>query len=62
MRDLLRARAAGGNTVLVSSHLLSEMELLADDLVVMNKGRLVTAGPLAELQEMADDKMKGLGQ
>ena len=53
MRDLLRARAAGGNTVLVSSHLLSEMELLADDLVVMNKGRLVTAGPLAELQEMA---------
>ncbi|MBK5096825.1 MAG: ATP-binding cassette domain-containing protein [Gemmatimonadetes bacterium] len=53
MRDLLRARAAGGNTVLVSSHLLSEMELLADDLVVLNKGRLVMAGPLAELQELA---------
>jgi len=53
MRDLLRARAANGQTVLVSSHLLSEIELLADDLVVLDKGRLVTAGPLAELQEMA---------
>lgn len=53
MRDLLRARAANGDTVLVSSHLLSEIELLADDLVVLNKGRLVTAGPLAELQEAA---------
>ena len=53
MRDLLRARAAGGHTVLVSSHLLSEMELLADDLVVLNRGRLVTAGPLSELQEAA---------
>jgi ABC-2 type transport system ATP-binding protein len=53
MRDLLRARAAEGHTVLVSSHLLSEVELLADDLVVLNRGRLVTAGPLSELQEEA---------
>lgn len=53
MRDLLRARAARGHTVLVSSHLLAEMELLADDVVVITEGRLVTAGPLAELQESA---------
>ena len=53
MRDLLRARAARGHTVLVSSHLLSEVELLADDVVVVNRGRLVTAGPLGELQESA---------
>ena len=53
MRDLLRARAAKGHTVLVSSHLLAEVELLADDLVVVNRGRLVTAGPLGELQEAA---------
>jgi len=53
MRDLLRARAAKGHTVLVSSHLLSEIELLADDLVVLNRGRLITAGPLGELQEAA---------
>ncbi len=53
MRDLLRARAAKGHTVLVSSHLLAEVELLADDVVVVNRGRLVTAGPLDELQEAA---------
>ncbi len=53
MRDLLRARAADGNTVLVSSHLLAEIELLADDVVVVNRGRLVTSGPLGEMQEVA---------
>jgi ABC-2 type transport system ATP-binding protein len=53
MRDLLRARAAVGNTVLVSSHLLAEIELLADDVVIVNHGRLVTSGPLHELQESA---------
>ena len=53
MRDLLRARAAMGHTVLVSSHLLAEVELLADDVVVVNQGRLVTSGSLAELQEVA---------
>jgi ABC-2 type transport system ATP-binding protein len=53
MRDLLRARAARGHTVLVSSHLLGEVELLADDVVVVNQGRLVTSGPLGKLQEAA---------
>lgn len=53
MRDLLRARAAKGHTVLVSSHLLSEVELLADELVVLNRGRLVTAGSMSELREAA---------
>jgi ABC-2 type transport system ATP-binding protein len=36
--------------VFVSSHLLSEVELLADDLVVINEGRLVAAGPIDELR------------
>ena len=53
LRNLLRARAAAGNTVLVSSHLLGEVEQLADDVVVLNQGRLVTQGPLAELQHSA---------
>jgi ABC-2 type transport system ATP-binding protein len=53
MRDLLRARAARGHTVLVSSHLLGEVELLANDVVVVHRGRLVTSSPLAELQEAA---------
>ncbi len=51
LRDLLRGRAETGSTVFVSSHLLAEVEHLADDVVVINKGRLVTAGPLAELQQ-----------
>ena len=53
LRNLLRARAAEGNTVLVSSHLLAEVEQLADDVVVVNQGRLVTQGSLAELRQSA---------
>lgn len=51
MRDLLRARAAAGGTVLVSSHLLAEIELLADDVVVVDRGRLVVQGALTDLRE-----------
>jgi ABC-2 type transport system ATP-binding protein len=50
LRDLLRARAAAGGTVLVSSHLLAEVEHLADDIVIVAAGRLVTSAPLSELQ------------
>ncbi len=53
LRDLLRAHAASGGTVLVSSHLLSEVEHLADDLIVINRGHLVAEGSLAELQQKA---------
>lgn len=53
VRDLLRSHAARGGTVLVSSHLLSEVEHLADDVIVINGGRLVTHGSLAELQQSA---------
>jgi len=53
MREVLRSRAAHGCTVLVSSHLLAEVELLADDLVVINRGRLVASGTLSELREEA---------
>ena len=53
LRGLLRARAANGNTVFVSSHLLAEVEHLADDVIVINQGRLVTYGPLRELQRTA---------
>jgi ABC-2 type transport system ATP-binding protein len=49
MRDLLRAQAAQGRAVLVSSHLLSEVSQSADDLVVMSKGVLRARGPLSEV-------------
>jgi ABC-2 type transport system ATP-binding protein len=51
LRDLLRARAAAGGTVFVSSHLLAEVEHLADEVVVISQGRLVATGALATLQQ-----------
>jgi ABC-2 type transport system ATP-binding protein len=51
LRDLLRERAAHGHTVLVSSHLLAEVEHLVDDVVVINEGRLVTTGTIADLTQ-----------
>ncbi|GAA2399653.1 ABC transporter ATP-binding protein [Catellatospora methionotrophica] len=49
MRDLLQKLAGEGRTILVSSHLLSEMELLADDVVIIAAGRLVAQGTVAEV-------------
>ncbi len=46
LRRFLRGFAAGGRTVFVSSHLLAEMALMADDLVVIGRGRLISAGPV----------------
>jgi ABC-2 type transport system ATP-binding protein len=49
MRDLLRGYADRGGTVLLSSHLLHEIEVIADDLVVIGNGRIVAQGTKAEL-------------
>jgi len=53
MRDLLRGFANKGGTVLLSSHLLHEIEVIADDLVVIGQGRIVAKGTKAELLESA---------
>jgi ABC-2 type transport system ATP-binding protein len=49
LRTFLRSRVDGGCTVLVSSHLLAELALSADSVVIVKDGRLVTQGPVAEL-------------
>ena len=49
MRDLLRDYANQGGTVLLSSHLLHEIEVIADDLVVIGNGRIVAQGTKDEL-------------
>src|SRR6201994_692619 len=49
MREFLQGLAAGGRTVLVSSHLLSEMQALADDVVIVAAGRLVRQGAVSEV-------------
>jgi ABC-2 type transport system ATP-binding protein len=49
MRDLLRSFADQGGTVLLSSHLLREVEIIADDLVMIGHGRIVCTGSKADL-------------
>ncbi|MGY1837353.1 ABC transporter ATP-binding protein [Blastococcus sp. SYSU DS0510] len=49
MRDLLRGHAARGGTVLLSSHLLGEVEHTVDRLLVIGDGRVVADGPVAAL-------------
>ena len=49
MRDLLRDFAGQGGTVLLSSHLLAEVEATVDRLIVIRNGRVVADGPLADL-------------
>jgi len=49
IRTLMRSLAAEGRTVLVSSHLMSEMALTADHLLVIGRGRMIADMPLSEL-------------
>ena len=49
LRGFLREQAARGRTVLVSSHVLAEMAQTIDHVVVVNRGRLVTQGPVGDL-------------
>jgi ABC-2 type transport system ATP-binding protein len=49
MRTLMRDLAAQGVTVLVSSHILSEIELVCDTVTIISRGRRVTSGPVGEV-------------
>jgi ABC-2 type transport system ATP-binding protein len=49
IRNLLRAHSAKGGTVLLSSHVLAEVDQTADRLLVIGKGRIVADGPLQQL-------------
>jgi ABC-2 type transport system ATP-binding protein len=49
IRELLRAIARDGRTVIVSSHLLSELEAICDHMVIIRFGKLLFSGPMAEL-------------
>lgn len=49
VRDLLKKLAAQGTTVFVSSHLLSEIEIISQHIVMLRKGEVVFAGPIEDL-------------
>ncbi|HVH93843.1 MAG: ATP-binding cassette domain-containing protein [Nocardioidaceae bacterium] len=53
IRELLKGFAATGRSVFVSSHLLSEMALMADQLVVIGRGRLIASGPVEDFVRMS---------
>jgi ABC-2 type transport system ATP-binding protein len=53
VRNLMKSLAAEGRTVLVSSHLMSEMALTADHLIVVGRGRLIADAPVAEFTARA---------
>jgi ABC-2 type transport system ATP-binding protein len=52
LRVVLRALADSGRTVLVSTHLMSEVELVGDDVVVIDQGRIVAASPLGDFVDV----------
>jgi ABC-2 type transport system ATP-binding protein len=56
IRDVLTHLARGGKTVLVSSHLLAEMALMADDLVVIGRGRLIEQCSVDEFVDRHSNK------
>ncbi|MGZ3099218.1 alpha/beta fold hydrolase [Streptomyces sp. H72] len=59
MREVMIRYAAAGRTVIVSSHLLAEVEQTCTHLVVMDHGRLVQAGPVGEIVGSGDTLLVG---
>lgn len=55
LREFLRHYAAEGNAVLVSSHLLTEMQLMADHVVVIARGKLIVDGSIEDLVAQRSD-------
>jgi len=56
VRNLLKGLAAEGRTVFVSSHLMSEMALTADEVVIIGRGRLIAQLPIAELLDQSEQR------
>jgi ABC-2 type transport system ATP-binding protein len=53
-QDLLRRRAEGGASVVVSSHVLHEVEALTSRILMINKGRIAASGEVTEIRQMID--------
>ena len=58
MRQLMRSLGDEGRTVIVSSHLLSEIEAACDSLAIIRHGRLLFSGPLADLVSQAGESIE----
>jgi ABC-2 type transport system ATP-binding protein len=58
VRELIRSLGAEGRTIFVSSHILSEIQQIADHVAILAKGRLITAGPVNDV--LATGAARGL--
>lgn len=58
MRDLLKETGANGATVLISSHILSELSEFVDSVIILEKGKLVVAGTIDEIQKQVGGVQK----
>jgi ABC-2 type transport system ATP-binding protein len=58
IRHLLRGFAAEGRTVLLSSHLMGELERTADRVVIVTRGRVVADTPVAAINDLEDYYLK----
>ena len=58
VRNLLKGLAREGRTVFVSSHLMSEMALTADEVVIIGKGRLIAQVPIDELLAQSSQRYR----
>ena len=60
LRDLLRAQADAGKTVFLSSHIMSELEMVADRVIMINDGVVSASGGVEELEEAAGSAGAGV--
>ena len=58
IRTLLKSLASEGRTIFISSHLMSEMSLTADRLIVIGRGRLIADAPIGELTGRATGQVR----
>jgi ABC-2 type transport system ATP-binding protein len=56
MRDLLRGLSDGGTTVVISSHILAEIQQICDGVTIISQGRRVAAGPVSDVLAAADNR------
>ena len=54
VRDLIRSLATGGRTILLSSHLLNEVEMVCDSVGILSKGNLIAQGKVADLVQTGE--------
>ncbi len=61
IRDLLMELRAMGKTVLLSSHILTELADVVTSVAIMERGRIIVAGPIGEISEALDRQRRGVG-